>query len=96
MRRERGTTLVWDYVSMHPLAQREAKTDSAQQEIDRRFFAIVADLSGSPSELIGPDGYVAWQARSTAWGATQWIRGSIACTPLRYPGQYADFETGLH
>ncbi len=89
------TTLVWDYAGMRPLCQREAKT-GAHKEIDRRFFAIVTDLAGSPSELISPDGEVAWQARSTVWGATQWKRGSIAYTPLRYPGQYFDPETGFH
>ncbi|MGP4002869.1 RHS repeat-associated core domain-containing protein [Streptomyces sp. 8N706] len=90
------TTLVWDYIGMRPLSQREMNTDSAQREIDRRFFAIVADLAGSPSELIAPDGDIAWQARSTAWGATQWNHDSTAHTPLRYPGQYFDPETGLH
>ncbi|MDQ0946052.1 RHS repeat-associated protein [Streptomyces sp. V1I1] len=32
----------------------------------------------------------------TAWGITQWNRDSTAYTPLRYPGQYFDPETGLH
>ncbi|MDQ0946064.1 RHS repeat-associated core domain-containing protein [Streptomyces sp. V1I1] len=91
-----STTLVWDYAGLRPLAQREIKTDTAQEEIDRRFFAIVTDLSGSPSELVDPDGALAWRARSTAWGITQWNRDSTAYTPLRYPGQYFDPETGLH
>ncbi|MFJ2113097.1 RHS repeat-associated core domain-containing protein [Streptomyces sp. NPDC087850] len=91
-----GTTLVWDYAGLRPLSQREVKTGSAQEEIDRRFFAIVTDLSGSPSELVGSDGALAWRARSTAWGATQWSRDCTAYTPLRYPGQYFDPETGLH
>ncbi|WP_262386960.1 RHS repeat-associated core domain-containing protein [Streptomyces sp. TRM49041] len=90
------TILVWDYAGMYPLAQRESKTDDAQREIDRRFFAIVADLSGSPSELIAPDGQIAWRSRTTAWGDTQWNRDSTAYTPLRYPGQTFDPETGLH
>ncbi len=94
--RTNGTTLVWDYVGLRPLAQRESKTDSGRREIDRRFFAIVTDLTGSPSELFGLDGTCAWRARSTAWGATQWASGSTAYTPLRYPGQYFDPETGLH
>jgi RHS repeat-associated protein len=91
-----GTTLVWDYTGLRPLAQREVKTDSTQQEIDRRFFAIVTDLSGTPSELVSSNGSLAWRSRSTAWGATQWSRKSTAYTPLRYPGQYFDAETGLH
>ncbi|MFJ9703439.1 RHS repeat-associated core domain-containing protein [Streptomyces fradiae] len=90
------TTLVWDYAGMRPLCQREAKTNTAQTQPDRRFFAIVTDLASSPSELIAPDGSVAWRARATAWGATQWNRDSTAYTPLRQPGQYFDPETNLH
>jgi RHS repeat-associated protein len=90
-----GVTLVWDYTGLHPLAQREAKT-RAQGESDRRFFAIVTDLAGAPTDLVAPDGTVAWHSRSTAWGATQSHRDATAYTPLRYPGQYFDPETGLH
>ncbi|MFI6415366.1 RHS repeat-associated core domain-containing protein [Streptomyces sp. NPDC050585] len=89
------TTLVWDYAGMRPLCQREAKK-SSQAEIDRRFFAIVTDLTGCPSELVSLDGSIAWRSRSTAWGATQWTRNSTAYTPLRQPGQYFDPETNLH
>ena len=91
-----GVTLVWDYTGLHPLAQREFKADHTQKEIDRRFFAIATDLTGAPSDLIAPDGTFAWHGRSTAWGATQSHRAATAYTPLRYPGQYFDPETGLH
>jgi RHS repeat-associated protein len=91
-----GITLVWDYTGLQPLAQREFKADHVQKEIDRRFFAIATDLSGAPSDLIAPDGTFAWHGRSTAWGATQSHRAATAYTPLRYPGQYFDPETGLH
>ncbi|WP_181160461.1 RHS repeat-associated core domain-containing protein [Streptomyces solincola] len=89
-------TLVWDYTGGRPLCQREAKLDGAQKEVDRRFFAIITDLIGSPTELVTEEGSVAWRARSTVWGATQWSKGSTAYTPLRHPGQYFDPETGLH
>ncbi|MEV7569231.1 DNA/RNA non-specific endonuclease [Streptomyces tanashiensis] len=36
------------------------------------------------------------RSRSTAWGTTGWSRDATAYTPLRFPGQYADPETGLH
>lgn len=94
--RSGGITMVWDYDGMRPLSQREARTDPDQQEVDRRFFAIVSDLTGSPSCMVAPDGTVAWRARATAWGATQWNSDATAYTPLRYPGQYFDLETGLH
>ncbi|MFD7705464.1 RHS repeat-associated core domain-containing protein [Streptomyces caelestis] len=92
-----NTVLVWDYAGLYPLAQRETKHRADdQQDIDQRFFAIVADLTGSPSYMISPAGAVAWRARTTAWGATQWNSDATAYTPLRYPGQCFDPETGLH
>lgn len=94
--RTAGATLVWDYAGPQPLCQREFKFDNEKHEIDRRFFAIVTDLVGAPTELLSADGFLAWRARSTVWGATQWNKDSIAYTPLRYPGQYFDPETGLH
>ncbi|MFE4336756.1 RHS repeat-associated core domain-containing protein [Streptomyces sp. NPDC056831] len=48
------------------------------------------------SDLQTGDGSVAWRGRSTTWGATQWNRDASAYTPLRYPGQIFDPETGLH
>lgn len=48
------------------LTQREVKTDLTQQEVDRRFFAVVTDLAGSPSDLVASDGRVPWRGRSTA------------------------------
>ncbi|MFD9034155.1 RHS repeat-associated core domain-containing protein [Streptomyces sp. NPDC059567] len=91
-----GATLVWDYAGSRPLSQRESRINSELQETDRRFFAIVTDLVGSPTELVSADGSLAWRARSTTWGATQWNTKSTAYTPLRFPGQYFDPETGLH
>ncbi|MEU7584242.1 RHS repeat-associated core domain-containing protein [Streptomyces sp. NPDC041068] len=67
-----------------------------QQEIDSRFFAIVTDLIGTPTELVDERGDIAWRTRSTLWGTTAWESGSTAYTPLRFPGQYFDPETGLH
>ena len=32
----------------------------------------------------------------TLWGTTAWSANSTAYTPLRFPGQYHDPETGLH
>ncbi|MDI3409054.1 RHS repeat-associated core domain-containing protein [Streptomyces sp. B-S-A6] len=41
-------------------------------------------------------GGIAWRTRTTLWGATGWNRDYTAYTPLRFPGQYHDPETGLH
>jgi RHS repeat-associated protein len=91
-------TLTWDHQGLRPLAQTERITaaDAPQVEIDSRFFAIVTDLVGTPSELLDEDGHIAWRTRSTLWGTTTWAKNSTAYTPLRFPGQYYDPETGLH
>ncbi|WP_255953101.1 putative T7SS-secreted protein [Streptomyces odontomachi] len=65
-------------------------------ETASRFFAIVTDLIGTPTELVADDGTVAWHTRATLWGTTTWNRTATAYTPLRFPGQYYDPETGLH
>lgn len=94
------TAVTWDAMpgSRQPVGQTERvlTASSAQSDIDARFYCIVTDLVGSPTELIGMDGEVAWQADSTLYGN----RGpgaarSVDC-PLRFPGQYFDAETGLH
>ncbi|MEU7482566.1 RHS repeat-associated core domain-containing protein [Streptomyces sp. NPDC042319] len=90
-------TLTWDHDGLHPVAQTERITDAiSQREIDARFFAIVTDLVGTPTELLDETGGIAWRSRSLLWGSTTWKRGATAYTPLRFPGQYADRETGLH
>ncbi|WP_328399239.1 DUF6531 domain-containing protein [Streptomyces sp. NBC_00390] len=92
------TTLTWDYRGLQPLCQTERITsaDAPQREIDSRFFSIITDLVGSPSELIDEQGDIAWHTRATLWGTTAWSTDSTAYTSLRYPGQYFDPETGLH
>nr|WP_158942335.1 polymorphic toxin type 17 domain-containing protein [Streptomyces sp. ERV7] len=63
-----------------------------------RFHAVITDTAGTPTELVGPDGELAWQHHHVLWGArhaTAPDEGSADC-PLRFPGQYADPETGLH
>lgn len=90
--------LTWDHQGLTPLSQTERITGTTvpDHEIDARFFAIVTDLVGTPTELIDETGGVAWRARSTLWGTTAWESASTAYTPLRFPGQYFDPESGLH
>ncbi|QES43945.1 hypothetical protein DEJ49_25770 [Streptomyces venezuelae] len=94
----RYTTLTWDHDGLSPLSQAERiwAADAPQEVIDERFFAIVTDLVGTPTQLLTPDGETAWHTRSTLWGSTVWNRDATAYTPLRFPGQYHDPETGLH
>ncbi|MFF4604252.1 RHS repeat-associated core domain-containing protein [Streptomyces sp. NPDC001339] len=95
-------TMSWDHRGLHPLAQTEtitrtATADAPQDEIDSRFFAIVTDLVGTPTELVDTaTDTIAWRAVPTLWGNTTWATGNTTYTPLRFPGQYFDPETGLH
>ncbi|MFZ3596466.1 putative T7SS-secreted protein [Streptomyces sp. BH104] len=90
--------LTWDHQGLHPLVQRERITaaHSPQPEIDERFFTIVTDLVGTPTELLDETGSIAARTRRTLWGGTVWNRSATAHTPLRFPGQYFDRETQLH
>ncbi|WP_097880970.1 putative T7SS-secreted protein [Streptomyces sp. st140] len=91
-------TLTWEHRGLRPIAQTEriAAADAPQVEIDSRFFAIITDLVGTPRELIDEQGDIAWRTRTTLWGRTTWNTTARAYTPLRFPGQYYDPETGLH
>ncbi|WP_274578584.1 MULTISPECIES: RHS repeat-associated core domain-containing protein [unclassified Streptomyces] len=93
-----AVALTWDHHGPAPLAQTERilTADDHHTEIDRRFFAIATDLVGTPTELIDETGHTAWHSRTTLWGTTTWPRTSTTYTPLRFPGQYYDPETGLH
>ncbi|MFB7370797.1 polymorphic toxin type 30 domain-containing protein [Streptomyces sp. NPDC056222] len=87
-----NTVLTWDHAGLRPLAQTERRTDTD----DERFFAIVTDLIGAPTELVDESGDLAWRTRSTLWGTTTWNRDATTYTPLRFPGQHFDPESGLH
>jgi RHS repeat-associated protein len=84
-----GTTLTWDHHGLTPLTQTE---HSPQSEFDDRFYAIITDLVGTPTHLVDEAGHTAWHTTATLWG----VSSAPAQTPLRFPGQYADPETGWH
>ncbi|GAB2797148.1 putative T7SS-secreted protein [Streptomyces daliensis] len=84
-------TLTWDHRGFTPLTQTERLTDeTTQREIDARFYAIVTDLVGTPTELVDERGTIAWRTRTTLWGTTTWNTDATTYTPLRFPGQYHD------
>ncbi|QIK08343.1 type IV secretion protein Rhs [Streptomyces sp. ID38640] len=91
-------TLTWEHDGLRPIAQTERKSlaHASQDEIEHRFFAIITDFIGTPTELVDETGTIAWRTRTTLWGTTTWTQNSTAYTPLRFPGQYFDPETGLH
>ncbi|WP_432070770.1 RHS repeat-associated core domain-containing protein, partial [Streptomyces sp. AA1529] len=88
-----GTTLTWDYApgTHRPLAQ----TNRDPLVRGPVFHAIVTDTVGTPTELLTPDGGLAWQSRTTLWGTPLPTPPDTITCPLRFPGQYADPETGL-
>ncbi|WP_461157135.1 RHS repeat-associated core domain-containing protein [Saccharopolyspora tripterygii] len=90
---------VWNYEqddSVVPITQTERARVAEQQWVDVAFYSIVTDLVGTPTELVDARGNLAWQARSTVWGEPLQSAPGQASTPLRFPGQYFDAETGLH
>ena len=46
--------------------------------------------------MVDVNGVVAWHGTTSLWGRAKPSRTSGVSTPLRFPGQYADDETGLH
>ncbi|WP_078970736.1 DUF6531 domain-containing protein [Streptomyces chattanoogensis] len=96
--RSEQSIITWDHEGLKPLTQCERRTaaHAPQHEVDQRFFAIVTDLVGSPTELLDEQGGIAARTRTTLWGSTAWSTDATAHTPLRFPGQYFDPETQLH
>ncbi|MFC9739087.1 putative T7SS-secreted protein [Streptomyces noursei] len=91
-------TLTWDYDGVRAVSQAERKhwADLGQIKFDQRFFFIITDLVGSPASLVDEAGNLAWRSTGNIWGVASWSHTSTAYTPLRFPGQYFDPETGLH
>ncbi len=74
------------------------KFTGADDDTTPRFHAIITDLVGTPTELVTAAGDLAWQHRTTLWGTDfpSPVSPEAVDCPLRFPGQYADPETGLH
>jgi RHS repeat-associated protein len=87
-----GAVTSWTHDGLRPLAQ-VVTPGLSDAEVDARFYAIVTDLAGSPTELVDTSGELVWHARRSLWGAPGTLEPEP--TPLRFPGQYADPETGL-
>ncbi|WP_235515370.1 RHS repeat domain-containing protein, partial [Achromobacter sp. Root83] len=59
------------------------------------------DHLGTPQELTDADGEIVWSAQYKAWGVAKEAISSAALAagirnPIRFQGQYLDYETGLH
>ena len=60
-----------------------------------RSHQIHTDHLWTPVALTDAQGTVAWRAQHEAFGSALVEAGATATTPWRFPGQYADAETGL-
>lgn len=63
--------------------------------IDGQFYYYHNDHQGTPQRLTDAQGNVVWAASYFAFGHAQ-VRIGLVENPLRFLGQYADIETGLH
>lgn len=87
------TTFYYDEEFGHPLAQRlDTVVDGVRTTGNWRFF--VNDVLGTPERLIDEGGQLVGELDRRAFGSTTTVRGET--TSLRFDGQFADEETGLH
>ncbi|MGW9479544.1 DUF6531 domain-containing protein [Saccharomonospora azurea] len=61
-----------------------------------RFHSVVTDALGTPTALVDEAGALAWVGRRSVWGRVPPSPAAATSIPLRFPGQYADEESGLH
>ncbi|WP_346655878.1 RHS repeat-associated core domain-containing protein [Streptomyces sp. RFCAC02] len=84
--------LTWDHQGLEPITQTARSTHGPGVEQD--FRAVVTDLVGMPTHLLGAGADVTRAVSTNLWGSE--TAPATAHTPLRFPGQYADEETGWH
>ena len=101
--RELLDTTLWHYRAerFDPLAREVLGAD------DSRCYPIASDPNGTPHTLYNSQGQIVWQAGHNLWGSprerdygselqpTRYPETVPDC-PLRFPGQWADPESGLH
>lgn len=74
-----------------PVAQLERGAGAPE-----RFHSVITDPVGTTTDLVDPSGMLTWHGRNSLWGRELPAQPTAAGTPLRFPGQYADLETGLN
>ncbi len=70
-------------------------TDPLWQKRDGEYYFYQNDHLGTPQKLVKQNGAVVWSASYTAFGQAT-LEIQVITNNLRFPGQYADAETGLH
>ncbi|MEV6906811.1 RHS repeat-associated core domain-containing protein [Amycolatopsis sp. NPDC051071] len=84
-------TLTWIH---HPDEDRVVAQARTLPDGRTEVFAVITDEIGTPTELVSPATGTAGPIRTSVWGLT--VPGARPETPLRFPGQYHDPETGLY
>jgi RHS repeat-associated protein len=94
-------SVIHEIIGTRPLVSWVMEPDSfvpmAKME-GNQFFSIITDRMGTPREIIGMDGTLAWKSNSTAWGLEESSLSSPPTQqlcPLRFQGQWFDSESGL-
>ncbi|NUR84695.1 MAG: RHS repeat protein [Nonomuraea sp.] len=91
IREDRTTVWEWEPGGLRPLSQLVRDGSSGE-----RFYAVVTDVAGAPAELADAEGNLVWRAHHSLWGSPTAPAATDVECPLRFPGQYADEESGLH
>ncbi len=79
-----GTTWLFEPDSFAPIARLSASS----------VHSVVSDHLGVPLCMLDERGNARWQADTDIWGRAS-VVGEPELCPWRWPGQYADAETGL-
>ncbi len=59
------------------------------------LYYFLNDHLGTPQQPVSIDGELVWQAAYLPFGKAQLLVDTVE-NNIRFPGQYYDFETGLH
>ncbi len=76
------------------LSQRETVWKNGEKETGTWVHAVRGP-GEMPTLLVSGEGEIVAKMRGTVWGLVAAEPGAKTSTPIRYPGQYADEETGL-
>lgn len=68
----------------------------AAKIINGKHYSLIADHLGTPCEAYDESGEKVWECELDIYGRVRMLTGDPDLVPFRYPGQYADAETGLY
>lgn len=63
---------------------------------NEQLYSVICDHLGTPKELLDKQGRVVWAVSYRAWGTIDQIGVEEVDCPIRFPGQWADAESGLY